>query len=86
MRTIEKNIYDLCNQVDYWKDQAEYWQNKYENERDDYMKQLNQNIEQTKEGVRNALMFAFACSESEDGSLVISKDKRQELAESLKQD
>lgn len=84
MKTIDKTVFDLCDEVDYWKEQAEYWKAKYEEERKKYDQMLNENLDRAKQGVANALKFALSVQEGEDGSLLIPKENRQQLAKDFK--
>lgn len=79
MKTIEVKIYDLCEEIDYWKEKtekaekdAEYWRKQYD-------ELLNQNIKSANEGVANALRFALAIKEDEKGNIVIDKESRETL-------
>jgi len=84
MRTIEKNIYYLCEEIDELKEQVSYWKKMYEEERDANIKQTNERFEETKKGVANALMFALSVKDNADGSLSISKQDRKELSKRYK--
>ena len=84
MKTIEKEIYRLCDEIDYWKGRAEYWEKEFEKEREERVKLINESIESTKKGVADALMLAFSVKDSPDGSLSISKEDRKHLASRFK--
>ncbi len=84
MRTIEKNIYYLCEEIDELKEQVSHWKKMYEEEKDTNIKQTNERLEETKKGVANALMFALSVKDNPDGSLSISKQDRKELSKCYK--
>ncbi len=82
MKTIERNIYQLCNQIDDLKEEVDYWQTKYEEEKAMNNKMLTENLASAQKGVANALMFALSVKDDENGNLVIDKESRKELADS----
>ena len=84
MRTIEKEIHRLCDEIDYWKERAEYWEKEFEKERDERVTLLNESIESTRKGIGDALMLAFSIEDKPDGSISISKEQRNNLAERFK--
>lgn len=79
----EKLVVDLCDEVDYWKDQALHYKKQYEDECLATSLRLHADLENAKKGVANALMFALSVRDNEDGSLSISKEDRINLSESL---
>lgn len=79
----EKLVVDLCDEVDYWKEQAIYYKKQYEDELAATSFRLHADLENAKKGVANALMFALSVRDNEDGSLSISKEDRINLSESL---
>ena len=84
MKTIERNVHQLCNQIDDLKDQVEYWKSKYEQEVKERNEEINQRLEETRKGVANALMFALSVKDDANGNLVISNEDRKELAANWK--
>ena len=84
MKKIEESIYDLCNEVDYWRGEAKYWQEKYEKEVKDFNSHVNEQLEISKKGVANALMFALSVTEDGDGNLIIPSENRSSLADSFR--
>ncbi len=82
MKTIERNIYQLCNQIDDLKEEVLYWQTKYEEEKTMNNQMLTENLASAQKGVVNALMFALSVKDDENGNLVINKKSRKELANS----
>ena len=81
MKTIERNIYQLCNQIDDLKEEVAYWQKMYEDEKQRNNQMLNENLAVAQRGVANALMFALSARDDENGNLVIDKESRKELAD-----
>lgn len=84
MKTVDVKFYELCDEIDYWKertkvaeDDAKYW-------KDEYSKHLNESLVSAQKGMANALMFALSVRDDENGNLVIDKDARKELAESYR--
>lgn len=49
MKTIEIKFYELCDEIDYWKEQAFYYKDLYERTQGEYSKTFNQSIKGTKE-------------------------------------
>ena len=84
MKRSEFLINDLCEEIDQWKAEAKHWKKMYEQERDESIRNTNERLEQSKQGVVTALMFAFCTKESSDGSLVIDKEGRKAIAETIK--
>ena len=81
MKTIDTKFYLLCEEIDNLKEEVEYYKNLYETERADNFKMLNDNIDNAKQGVANALLFALSVTDDENGNLVISKENRKCLKE-----
>jgi len=84
MKTTELKFYELCDEIDYWKekakkaeDDAQYW-------KDQYSSFLNESLVSTQKGVANALMLALSVSDDENGNLIIDKETRKELAKNYK--
>ena len=84
MKTIDYKFSELCEEIDYWKDQARYYQEKYEEEVLTRSIESKERLLEAKKGVANALMFALSVEDKEDGSLSISSENRKVLAENLK--
>ena len=84
MKTTEKTFYSLCEEIDYLKEEVEYYKNLYETERADNCKMLNDSIDNAKQGVANALLFALSVTDDENGNLIISKEDRKNLAQNWK--
>jgi len=84
VRTADMKFIELCDEIDYWKDQAEYYKTKYEEEIQRSVEDANRQLEESKRGVANALMFALSVKDNEDGSLSISSEDRKQLAENYK--
>lgn len=72
MRTVEEEIYRLCDEINYWKERAEYWEKEFEKERAERVNLLNESIESTRKGIGDALMLAFSIENKPDGSISIS--------------
>lgn len=79
--TADRTMIDLCDQVDYWKQQATKWKEMYEDEVKENNRHMTDRLNEAKTGVAKALMFALSVSEGEDGSLVIPAENRSQLAE-----
>lgn len=75
---------ELCEEIDELKEQVKYYKRLYEEERNLNTLTMNESLESAKKGVANALMFALSVSDAPDGSLVISKQDRKELADRFK--
>jgi hypothetical protein len=82
--TFDRTVYNLCEEIDDLKQEVKYWREKYEEEKRANTKMLDENLQQAKQGVANALMFALSAQDDENGNLVISKSKRKELADRYK--
>lgn len=83
-RKIDLLVSDLCDEIDELRHKVGYWKAKYIEERDARNIELNERLEESKKGVANALMFCLAIKDNEDGSLSITKEGRQSLAENIK--
>lgn len=81
MKTTEIKFYELCDEIDYWKERAKNAEADAKHWRDKYSEQTNQRLESAQKGVADALMFALSVRDDENGNLVIDKDTRKELGE-----
>lgn len=81
MTTVDRTFYSLCDEIDDLKEAVAYWKQRYENEVQERNAEWKERNEQAMQGVANALRFALAVSDDENGNLVISKENRKELAE-----
>lgn len=81
MTTVDRTFYSLCDEIDDLKEAVAYWKQRYENEVQERNTEWKERNEQAMQGVANALRFALAVSDDENGNLVISKENRKELAE-----
>jgi hypothetical protein len=84
MKTIDVKFYNLCDEIDYWKERVEkaeadakYW-------RDEYLNRINENLASAQKGITNALMFALSIRDDENGNLIIDKEERKILADNWK--
>ena len=84
MKTIERKFHEMCDEIDHWKAEAEYWRNEYDNILTENAKRTNEDLEDAKKGVANALMFALSVKDDENGNLVIDKKDRKKLADNLR--
>lgn len=73
----------LCEEIDYWKEQATLWKNEYIKERDLNIQVTNERLSDAQKGVANALMFCLSVKDNPDGSLSINKEDRKLLAETI---
>jgi hypothetical protein len=78
---FDRTIQSLCHQIDDLEQEVLYWKERYETEVKERNEEWKQRNEETMKGVANALRFALAVSDDENGNLVISKENRKELAE-----
>jgi predicted phage tail protein len=83
MKTIERTIYELCEEIDDLRDSVQYWKQKYETERDENISMVNDRLKQSHNGVATALALALCISDNPDGSLSISKENGQVIADSI---
>lgn len=83
MKQVERTIYQLCEEIDYLKAEVVHYKKLYEAERKENSETLDRNLQQAKEGVATALMFALSVSDDENGNLVISKENRETLAKKI---
>jgi hypothetical protein len=79
-------VNELCNEIDFLKEERDYYKDLYEKERSQNNKMLNENLERSKKELGNALMFALSTTDDPNGNLVISKENRQKLAKNYKQE
>jgi len=83
-KRIDVMAYELCEEIDHWKSEAKRYKALYEEEVKNYNQMTTERLEDAKKGVANALMFALSVRDNEDGSLSISKENRENLAETFK--
>jgi len=81
-RTSDIKFFELCDEIDYWKEQAEHYKEKYETELSERMIDSNQRLKEAQSGVANALLFALSVTDGEDGELIINKENRKSLSKS----
>jgi len=74
----------LCDEIDFLKEEVEYWKSKYEQEKQERWDEFKKEEKRLQKGVANALMFALSVREDENGNLVIPKEERKQLAENWK--
>jgi hypothetical protein len=84
MKTIDIKFADLCDEIDYWKDQADKYKELYERELQERAIASKKSLIEAQEGVANALMFALSVTDDKDGNLVMSKENRKEFAKNYK--
>ena len=84
MKAIDRTFYSLCEEIDDLREAVKYWKEKYETEVQERNVEWKERNENAMQGVANALRFALAVSDDENGNLVISKENRKELAENWK--
>jgi hypothetical protein len=84
MKTVDAKFFELCEEIDYWKERAQkaeadtkYWQ-------DQYSIHLKESLLSAQKGVANALMLALSVKDDENGNLVIEKKDRKTLAKNFK--
>lgn len=80
MKTIDLTVSKLCDEIDYLKEEVEYWKQKFEAERGENNTLLKERMEEAQKGVATALMLCMSVKDAPDGSLVIDKEDRKELA------
>ena len=85
MRQVELTIIELCEEIDLLKEERNYWKQLYQTERDERNIELNERMDDAKRGVAQALMFALSVKDNQDGSISISKENRNQLAETFKE-
>ena len=85
MKTTDIKFYELCDEIDYWKEKAsaaaidvEYWKG-------EYSKQLHEGLISSQKGVANALMLALSVQDGADGSLILDKESRKKLADNYRE-
>ena len=79
-RTIDIKFHELCEEIDYWKNQANYYKDLYEKEVTQRSIESKERLLQTQKDVANALRLALYATDDKDGNLVIDKESRKELA------
>lgn len=84
MKTIDLTVSQLCEEIDYWKEQAEYYKKRYEDEILQRSIESKERLLEAQKGVANALMFALNVKDDAYGNLVITKENRKTLAKQFK--
>lgn len=80
----EALVTELCEEIDQLMQDRNYYKKLYEEEKKLRNEEFNRSFEDAKKGIANALQFALSIKDAEDGSLVISKEDRNELAQLYK--
>ena len=80
MKTIDKLVYSLCEEIDSLKEEVKYWKNKAEEERDNNTRMIKDNLKSAERDVANALLFTLSVNDDPNGNLVISKESRKMLS------
>jgi hypothetical protein len=83
INTFDRTVQSLCEEIDDLKESVSYWKSLYEKERDERNTELNERLEMSRKGIANALSFALCVKDDVSGNLVISKEDRQYLAETM---
>lgn len=79
MKTVEIKFYELCDEIDFWKEKAKKAEEEAEYWKAEYSRNLHENMLSAQKGVANALMLALSVQDDENGNLVIDKDSRKDL-------
>lgn len=74
--TADIKFLELCEEIDFWKEQARYYKKEYEQQLQERSIESKQNLVDAQEGVANALRFALAVEDGENGELIINKENR----------
>ena len=85
MKTVNIKFYDLCDEIDYWKNKANYYKKQFEEERKARSILLNETMLSSQKGIANALMLTLSVEDNKDGSLSISKENRKVLSQTFRQ-
>ena len=83
-RTADILFVELCDKIDELKLDVMYWKKEYEEMRNMHTKQVNDSIEDNKKMIGFGLSLVLNASEDIDGNLVIAKQNRKGIAETLK--
>lgn len=85
MKTAEIKFLELCDEIDYWKDEAKKAQKEAEYWKNEYSTHLQESLASAQRGVAQALTIALAVTDDAEGNLVIKKKDRKKIAEEFKQ-
>jgi hypothetical protein len=80
----EKLFLQLCKEVDYWKDMAESLEYELDAEKKRYNQLIDERLKDSQMQLGNMLTFALAVTDNPDGSMSISKEDRERIANSIK--
>jgi hypothetical protein len=84
MKTIELKFYELCDEIDFYKEEAIRWKEKYDELMQESFKETKERIEAAQRGVAKALMFALSTTTDKNGNLIINKENRKQLSKNWK--
>ena len=84
MKTSDRTIFSLCEEIDELKETVNYYKDLYEKEKEINVKTLNDNLLSSKKDLAKTLLLAFSFSDDKDGNLVIPKKNRKLLQNNLK--
>lgn len=82
--TFDRTVFSLCLEIDELKEEVAHWKSEYDKIRKEYAASMNAQLKSSQQAIGNALKFALAVKDDADGNLVITKDKRDELAKDFK--
>lgn len=86
MKTIDRVVLDLCEEIDYWKEQAKYWKTRAEELQQEQIQDTNKRYQEAMKGIANGLSLALAIKEDVNGNLIIDKESREELSKTWNHD
>ncbi len=84
MKTVDLKFWELCDEIDYWKERAKHYEKEYNDLLAENAIQSKERLLDAQKGVANALRFALCIKDNADGSLSIDKKDRKFLAEGYK--
>ncbi len=83
MKTIDIKFFELCDEIDQWKEEVKFWKDKYEKLEKDYKNHLDNSLKSAQKDVANILTFALHATDDKNGNLVISKNSREIIKKQL---
>lgn len=79
-------VSDLCYEIDELSREVDHWKKKYDELHEEYINHMNENIANSQKGIGQMLMLALSSKEDENGNLVIDREGRKAIVDSVRED
>jgi len=83
-RTIDYKFSELCDEIDYWMNEAKHFESLYKKELQENNRVSNERMKEAQKGIANALMLVLSVKDDKEGNLIILKKDRKLLANNFR--